>query len=60
MKTLRGLLPVCGRCRKVRADDGYWKQLEQYVSIHTEATVTHGICPDCRREHFTSGRDRSA
>lgn len=54
VKTLTGLLPVCGWCRKVRADDGYWDQLESYVSARTDATFTHGICPDCRHEHFPS------
>ena len=52
VKTLTGLLPVCGWCRKVRSDDGYWDQLESFVSARTDATFTHDICPDCRHEHF--------
>lgn len=52
VKTLKGLLPLCGWCKKVREDDGYWNQIENYVSARTDATFTHGICPDCRRSHF--------
>lgn len=50
VKTLHGLLPVCAWCRKVRGDDGYWQQLEEYIVEHSEASVTHGICPDCARQ----------
>ncbi len=48
VKTLQGLLPVCAWCRKVRSDEDYWQSFEGYLAAHTEATVTHGICPDCR------------
>jgi sigma-B regulation protein RsbU (phosphoserine phosphatase) len=47
VKQLRGLLPVCAYCKKVRDDKDYWHQLESYVSAHTDARFTHGICPDC-------------
>lgn len=47
VKTLRGLLPICASCKKIRDDHGYWKQLELYIGEHTEAEFTHGICPDC-------------
>jgi PAS domain S-box-containing protein len=47
IKQLRGLLPICSWCKKVRDDQGYWKQVEQYVEENTDATFTHGICPDC-------------
>jgi len=47
VKTLQGLLPVCSWCRKVRDDEGLWTQIEQYVSTHTGAEFTHGMCPDC-------------
>lgn len=63
VKTLKGLLPLCGWCKKVREDDGYWNEIETYVSARTDATFTHGICPDCRRSHFpevgttSAGRD---
>lgn len=52
VKTLKGLLPVCAWCHKVREDEGYWSQLESYISAHTDTTFTHGICPDCKEKHF--------
>ncbi len=47
VRTLRGIVPICSYCKKVRDDEGYWNQVEKYVSDHTEATFTHGICPAC-------------
>jgi len=52
IKTLRGLLPICAWCKKVRDDSGYWNQLEEYVSDHTQAEFSHGICPECRETHL--------
>lgn len=52
VKTLRGLLPVCAWCRRVRSDSGYWQQLEAYVAAHSEAEITHGLCQDCEQKHF--------
>jgi len=52
VKTLRGLLPVCAWCRRVRSDSGYWEQLEAYVTAHTDAEITHGLCQDCEQQHF--------
>jgi hypothetical protein len=46
-KTLRGLIPICASCKKVRNDEGYWQQVEVYVRDHSEADFSHGICPDC-------------
>ncbi|GLH74805.1 hypothetical protein GETHLI_33070 [Geothrix limicola] len=67
VKTLKGMLPICSHCKKVRGDHGYWKQIETYLSEHTEATFTHGVCPDCaaafraemqaRRAQAESGED---
>ncbi len=45
---LKGLLPVCAWCHKVRDDQGYWGQLETYIEARTHASFTHGICPDCQ------------
>ena len=53
LNALRELLPVCSWCRKVREDSGYWRQLESYVTQRFSAKFTHGICPDCRKTHFT-------
>jgi PleD family two-component response regulator len=47
VKTLRGLLPICCVCKKIRDDEGYWKQIEEYISANTDAEFSHGYCPDC-------------
>jgi DNA-binding response OmpR family regulator len=47
VKLLSGLLPICSACKKIRDDKGYWSQVENYVEEHSEATFTHGLCPDC-------------
>ena len=46
-KILRGLLPICASCKKIRDDKGYWKQLEEYMEQHSEAHFTHGMCTEC-------------
>jgi len=52
VKQLSGLLPICAHCKKIRDDQGYWNQLEQYISTHSEAGFSHGICPECIEVHF--------
>ncbi len=52
VKTLRGLLPICAWCKKIRNDQGYWDQLESYLSAHTDARFSHAICPDCAARAF--------
>src|SRR5579884_147142 len=47
IKTLKGLLPICASCKKIRDDHGYWQKVELYISAHTGAEFTHGICPEC-------------
>ena len=47
VKTLRGLLPICCCCKKVRDDEGYWETVEAYIAGHSEASFTHGYCPEC-------------
>jgi len=47
VKLLSGLLPICSACKKIRDDKGYWSQVDDYVEEHSEATFTHGLCPDC-------------
>ncbi|MHB8655158.1 MAG: response regulator [Terriglobia bacterium] len=44
---LQGLLPICSYCKKIRDDKNYWQQVEGYISAHSEAQFSHGICPDC-------------
>ncbi len=52
IKTLSGLLPMCAWCKKIRDDRGYWKQVETYISEHTKAEFSHGICPECARKVY--------
>lgn len=62
IRTLRGLLPICASCKKIRDDQGYWQKVELYISNHTEAEFTHGICPDCMKRlypEYTLGRFKS-
>jgi hypothetical protein len=47
IKELKGLLPICANCKKIRNDKGYWQVVEGYISEHTDATFTHGMCPEC-------------
>ncbi len=47
VRTLSGLLPICAWCKKVRDDDGYWEQVEDYFSKHSSLKFTHGVCLDC-------------
>ena len=47
VKQLSGLLPICSYCKKIRKDGSYWEQLESYISEHSEAHFSHGICPGC-------------
>ena len=52
VKTLRGLLPVCANCKKIRDDGGYWNRIETYIEDHSEAEFSHSICPECERELY--------
>jgi AmiR/NasT family two-component response regulator len=47
VKMLRGMLPICANCKKIRDDKGYWHQVEIFIRDHSEAELSHGICPDC-------------
>ncbi len=49
-KKLSGLIPICAWCKRVRDDEGYWKQVELYISEHSEAEFTHAICPECKQK----------
>lgn len=52
LKVLRGLLPICASCKKIRDDKGYWNELESYIGAHSEADFSHSICPDCARKLY--------
>jgi PAS domain S-box-containing protein len=53
IKTLRGLIPICAGCKKIRDDKGYWNQLEHYLEKHSEAVFSHGMCPACFQKYFS-------
>lgn len=50
VKTLSGFLPICASCKAIRNDEGYYQRIEQYISDHSDAIFTHGICPTCAKE----------
>ena len=52
IKTLSGFLPICASCKKIRDDKGYWNQIEVYISEHSEAEFSHGICPECAQKLY--------
>lgn len=52
IKTLKGIVPICASCKKIRDDKGYWNQLESYIHSHTDAEFSHGICPDCMKKLY--------
>jgi hypothetical protein len=52
IRTLRGMLPICSSCKKIRNDDGYWEQIDVYIRDHTEAEFSHGICPECAKKLY--------
>lgn len=52
LKQLRGIIPICCKCKQIRDDQGYWNQLEQYISEHSDALFSHGICPNCMEDEY--------
>ncbi len=52
VKTLSGMLPICSSCKKIRDDKGYWNQIEGYISEHSGAEFSHGLCPDCAKKIY--------
>jgi len=52
IRTLRGILPICSNCKKIRDDSGYWNQLEVYIHNHSEAEFSHSICPECMKKLY--------
>jgi sensor domain CHASE-containing protein len=53
VKTLEGLLPICTGCKRIRDDSGYWNQIDSYISRNTNASLSHGYCPECAAKAFT-------
>jgi len=52
IKILRGLLPICALCKKIRDNKGYWNQIEGYIQEHSEAVFSHGVCPECAKKLY--------
>jgi hypothetical protein len=52
VKLLKGMLPICASCKKIRDDKGYWQGVEEYISSHSEAQFSHGLCPDCMKKLY--------
>jgi hypothetical protein len=52
VKTLKGLVPICSHCHRIRDDRGFWNQLEKYLHEHSDASFSHGICPSCMKENY--------
>jgi hypothetical protein len=63
VKTLKGLVPICSSCKKIRDDGGYWQQVEEYVAKHTEADFSHGLCDECAHtlypEYFKDKKNKT-
>jgi len=57
IKTLRGLLPICASCKKIRDDKGYWRHIEEYLRTHADVEFTHGMCPSCVHKFYESSKD---
>jgi MFS family permease len=52
IKTLNGLIPMCANCKKIRDDKGYWQSVERYIGEHSDASFSHGICPECLKKLY--------
>lgn len=57
IKTLKGIVPICSSCKKIRDDDGFWQRVEDYVREHSEAEFSHSICPDCMGRLYPEYKD---
>ena len=53
LKVLRGILPFCSFCKKIRDDEGNWEQVDAYITRHSQASISHGLCPACLKEHYS-------
>ncbi|MCL4693813.1 MAG: hypothetical protein KJ060_15035 [Candidatus Hydrogenedentes bacterium] len=57
VRTLQGVLPICMHCHKIRTDEESWQRLETYIEAHSDAAVSHGLCPDCLAKHYPEYRN---
>ena len=58
IKQLQGFLPICSYCKKIRDDQNYWQQVEEYVTQHSEAKFSHSICPECYKKFIRPELDK--
>lgn len=58
LRTLKGIIPICAHCHEIRDDKGSWNQLEKYITEHSEAQFSHGICEKCLKKHFPDDADQ--
>ena len=59
VKTLQGIIPICMHCHKIRNDQQIWDRLEAYLSEHTNAQLSHGICPECMKKYYSDLDDNA-
>ena len=52
IRTLQGILPICSFCKRIRDDQGYWNQVDAYISRHSDAQFSHSVCPECMKKHY--------
>ena len=60
IQALRGIIPICSHCKKIREDHGAWSQLEAYIQRRSAAQFSHGICPDCIEKYYPELKRKSA
>ena len=58
IKTLQGIMPICSYCKKIRDDQNYWEEVEEYVAKHSNADFSHSVCPECYIKHITQELER--
>ena len=59
IQSLRGLIPICAVCKKIKDDNGFWRSVETYLTKHPEADFTHGYCPECAKKAFSELEERA-
>jgi len=58
VKTLKGILPICSFCKKVRDDEGYWRQVDVYIQQQTDVDFSHSVCPECVKKNYPDFQPR--
>ena len=58
IRILRGIIPICTNCKKIRDDEGYWNKMEKYIQEHSQAVFSHSLCPECIKELYPELADK--